>query len=232
MALVTIFLFLFWQLEAIPPLLGAQLLSSTEGDPEAIIDHKVNVINGDYCEVVTDLVITGPDDLVMQRYFSSCNYVTGEGVGGWRIFPQCWLTVGKDPLNQSFTVSDTEYYWTYAFTGEKSGSIFTYSGWESRTKEGEELRVWAFRDARSLCNTARGEISGRVNPQNGILLYQLETKNYVLTLGDGTKRFFEKVDTLPSLYLGEELNSTLSGKVQQSEQYRLTLEILPSGNRV
>lgn len=230
--LVTFFLFISWGLQAAPPSLGAHLLSSTEADPEAIIDHKVNIINGDYCEVVTDLVIKGPDDLIMQRYFSNSNYVTGEGGGAWRVFPQCWLTVGKDLKDNSCAISGTKYDWTYAFTGERSGSILTYSGWESRTAKDEGLRVWAFRDGKSICNTARGEISGKVNPQNALLKYQNDSKSYMLTLGDGTQRFFELVDALPSRYLGEELHVDLSDRVKESEQYRLTLEILPSGNRL
>jgi hypothetical protein len=78
---VAFFLSVSWGLQAAPPSLGAQLLSSTDADPEAIIDHRVNVINGDYCEVMTDLVIKGPDDLVLQRYFSNSNYVTGKDAG-------------------------------------------------------------------------------------------------------------------------------------------------------
>jgi hypothetical protein len=39
-------------------------LVSTESDPDAFIQNSVNVINGDYCEAATDLVITGPDPLI------------------------------------------------------------------------------------------------------------------------------------------------------------------------
>ncbi len=52
----------------LPALSAAQLqLVSTESDPDAFIQNSVNVINGDYCESATDLVITGPDAMVLQR---------------------------------------------------------------------------------------------------------------------------------------------------------------------
>lgn len=206
--------------------------SSTESDPDTLIDHKVNVINGDYCEVATDLIIKGPDDLVMQRYYSNSNFITGNGKGGWRIFPQCWLIVGKDPKGNHCNVSGISYYWTYAFTGDKSGSIYTYSGWESRMSKDDGLQIWGFRDGRCLCTTARGVVSGQTNVQNNKLRYQTNSQSYTLKLGDGTERYYEKVDTLPSLYLGEELSLEVTKKVQDSESYRLTLEVLPSGNKV
>jgi YD repeat-containing protein len=225
-------IFSSWKVEAAPPTLEAKLLPSTEADLDAFIDHRVNVINGDYCEVVTDLAIKGPDDLILQRYYNNSNYITGEGAGAWRIFPQCWLTVGKAPKGKSCSISGVKYHWTYAFTGERSGSILTYSGWESNTAKDEGLRVWAFRDGRSISNTARGEMSGRVHVQNNLLQYQTDTEGYTLTLGDGSKRFFEKVEALPSQSLGEEINPSIAVQVHEPEFYRLMLEILPSGNRI
>ena len=233
LAFLTIFItFSSWKAHAAPSTLEAALLSSTEADPNAFIDHRVNVINGDYCETITDLVIKGPDDLIMQRYYSNSNYITGKGAGSWRIFPQCWLTVGKDPKGKSCSISGTSYHWTYAYTGERSGGILTYSGWQSKTSKDKGLQVWAFRDGRSISNTAHGEMSGKVNVQSNLLRYQADSQDYILTLGDGSKRFFEQVDSLPSSSLGEELNLNTAAKVHESEYYRLTLEILPSGNKV
>ncbi len=226
------FLLITFQIYSAPSYFGAKLLSSTESDPDCFIDHKVNVINGDYCEVVTDLIIKGPDNLIMQRFFSNSNYMTGEGKGGWRIFPQCWLTVGKDPKGNHCEVSGETYYWTYAFTGERSGSILTYSGWESRTSHNDTLRVWGFKDGRSISNSARGKVSGQTNVQNNVLRYQAERENYTLILGDGTERYFDRVDDLPSCHLGEELNLVISEKVKNPEHFRLVLERLPSGNKI
>ena len=228
----TCLIFSSWKADALPLNLEARLLPSTEADLDAFIDHRVNIINGDYCEVVTDLSIKGPDDLILQRYYNNANYVTGKGAGSWRIFPQCWLTIGKDTKGKSCTISGVKYYWTYAFAGERAGSILTYSGWESKTVKDEGLQVWAFQDGRSISNTAHGEMSGRVSVQNNLLRYQTDTQEYTLTMGDGNKRFFEKVETLPSRFLGEELNPCLAEQIHEPEFYRLTLEVLPSGNKI
>lgn len=40
--------------------MSATMLPSTEADPDAFIDHCVNIINGDYCESALDLDIAGP----------------------------------------------------------------------------------------------------------------------------------------------------------------------------
>lgn len=73
----------------LPTLSASQTqLVSTESDPDAFIQNSVNVINGDYCEATTDLVITGPDALVLQRFYSTKDAMTGRQAGGWRMFPQ------------------------------------------------------------------------------------------------------------------------------------------------
>ena len=77
--------------------MSAFSLCSTASDPDAIVENCVNVINGDYCEAVTDLIIAGPDPLTVQRFHNSKNYITGRSYGGWRIFPQILLVLGKDP---------------------------------------------------------------------------------------------------------------------------------------
>ena len=53
------FLILFFHMNIV--FANQNFLVSTESDPDAFIQDCVNVINGDYCEVATDLVIPGPD---------------------------------------------------------------------------------------------------------------------------------------------------------------------------
>src|SRR5262249_21579660 len=107
--------------------MSAVMLPSTEADPDAFIDHCVNVINGDYCESMLDLEIAGPDMLTFQRYYNAKNYVTGKDFGGWRIFPQTLLVTGRDPQNKECKVGQDRFEWVYAFTGERSGGILSYS---------------------------------------------------------------------------------------------------------
>lgn len=107
---------------------GQLQLVSTESDPDAFI-NSVNVINGDYCESATDLVIAGPDILILQRFYSTKDTVAGTQAGGWRIFPQRFLIVGNDFLGKSCIVGKDQFAWTSAFVGERSGGILPYSGW-------------------------------------------------------------------------------------------------------
>lgn len=208
------------------------LLTSTEADPDSFIDHCVNVINGDYCESATDLVIAGPDPLVLQRFYSTRDYVTGEQPGGWRIFPQRFLVIGKDSNGK--TAQDEEHgkmEWSYAFTGERSGGILTYSGW--RNAEGvspKSLKIDIANDGIGMTNTYAKEINGQTNHSNNLLYRKKDQCK--LILGDGTQRFYERVNQLPTLILGEELIPSLASKVVQPEYWRLRNEKLPSGNVV
>lgn len=209
---------------------GAKMLPSTEADPDSFIDHCVNVINGDYCESATDLIIAGPDSLILQRYYNTRDYVTGEQPGGWRIFPQRFLVIGKDPNGQ--IIQDEEngkMEGAYAFVGERSGGILTYSGW--RNTEGvspKPLKINISTDGIGMTNTYAKEISGQTNHYNNLLYRK---KDYCkLILGDGTQRFYERVNQLPTLIFGEELIPLLAAKVVQPEYWRLAKEKLPSGN--
>lgn len=48
-----------------------ELLPCTESDPDAFIQHVVNVITGEYSEAATDLSITAPSPLLLQRFYSN-----------------------------------------------------------------------------------------------------------------------------------------------------------------
>jgi hypothetical protein len=163
---------------------SAALLPSTESDPDAFIGNYFNAINGDYCEAVTDLIIDGADPLILQRFYSSKNYFTGEGDGGWRIFPQNSLIVGKDPSESS----EDQHEQLYAFTGERSGGILTYTG---KKKIGgnvkEPLKICMEKHGHGMVNTYAKELNGQTNHQNNRLFYG--EKSCELILGDGLHRF-------------------------------------------
>lgn len=208
---------------------SAALITSTEADPDSFIDNCVNILTGDYCESNTDLSIVGPDPLVLQRYYNSTNYITGQHVGGWRIFPQCFLVAGKEFNENLQSDNAEELERTYAFTGERSGGILTYSGW--RTAKGttiDPLRIDLLKDGKGIVNTYAIEIKGQVNHKNNLI--NCLGKSCELHLGDGTVRIFKKVKSLPSELFGEELNPFLAAQVSSPEYFHLTQETLPSGN--
>lgn len=172
----------------------------------------MNVISGDYCESVTDLVIEGPDALVLQRFYSTKDIITRSYKGGWRIFPQRFFVIGKDPSGKSCTIGKDRFEWTSAFIGERSGGILPYTGWRNTNGSTKDpLKIDALNNALGLVNTYAEEINWKTNHQNN----QLHCKGDIceLTLGDGSKCIYKRVNDLPSQFLGEELTSIMATQV-------------------
>jgi hypothetical protein len=207
----------------------AILLPSTESDPDAFIDHAANVINGDYCETALDLEVAGPDALVLQRYYNAKNYMTGKDCGGWRIFPQTLLVTGRDPQNKECKVGQDRFEWVYAFTGERSGGILSYSGWRRIGGDTKDpLKIEVLKDINGMVNSYTGEMSGQTSHLNNRMHFKQETCE--LILGDGTKRLYKQVKSVPTDIFGEEIAVTLASKVTQPQYFLLVSETLPSGN--
>lgn len=207
------------------------LLTSTEADPDSFIENCVNVLTGDYCESNTDLSVYGPDFLILQRYYNTKNYINGESVGGWRIFPQCFLIVGKGDINNSGTSNPDGLDRTYAFTGERSGGLLTYSGW--RTSKGTTINPLSIdftNDAVGMVNTYAKDINAQNNHKNNLI--SCSGKTCEARLGDGTIRIYKKVKSLPSQIFGEELLPYLTSQVHAPEYFHLVQETLPSGNHI
>ncbi len=226
--LLTIFILCLY----LPTLSAGQLqFVATESDPDAFIQNSVNVINGDYCESDTDLVITGPDALVLQRFYSTKDVITGAQTGGWRIFPQRFLIIGKDLSGKTCSVREDRFEWTVAFTGERSGGIFPYSGWRNTNGSTKDpLKIDVLNNAVGLVNTYAQEINGQTNHQNNFL--HCKGNACELILGDGTKRIYQKVKQSPMLILGEELTPLIANQMIEPESFLLSQEILPSGNQL
>lgn len=143
---------------------------STESDPDAFIDHNVNVINGDYCESVTDLIISGPDALVLQRVYSTRNAVTGARGDGWKLMPQRFLVIGKDPSGKTCTIQKERFEWSHALVGERSGGILPYEGWRNINGSTKEpLKIDVLKSAPGMVNTYASDIKGQTNHQNNLL---------------------------------------------------------------
>lgn len=206
------------------------LLGSTASDPDTIIERCVNVINGDFCETVTDLIVSGPDPLILQRFHHATNYVTGSGYGGWRLLPQTLLVMGKDPKGKACKVRGEQFEWTYVFGGERSGAILTYSGWkrmDGTTKDPLKINP---QDAIGLVNTYVEEISGQTNPLNNRLYCKGDF--CILTLGDGTIRIYEKTTCPNAQFFNQNSAQSLATNLSSPSFYHLIRETLPSGNHI
>jgi len=165
---MTIFRLCLWIFSAtyLTTLSATQLqLVSTESDPDAFIQKSVNVINGDYCESATDLVISGPDAIVLQRFYSTKDVITGAEAGGWRMLPQRFLVIGKDVSGRPCNIANQG--WAFALVGERSGGILPYRGLRNANgTSNDPLKIDALRDASGMVNTYAIEINGQTNHQN------------------------------------------------------------------
>lgn len=222
----TVWMFLYF------PTIFASSLVSTESDPDAFIQNCVNVINGDYCESATDLVIAGPDALTLQRFYSTKDPITGKLQGGWRILPQRFLVIGKEQSSKTCMVGKERYEWSLAYVGERSGSILPYHGWRNTTSglTKDPLKIDVYNHAKGMVNTYCVEMNGQNNHQNN----QLHCKGDAceVVLGDGTKRIYKKVIGLPTKLFGEELTPLMTSQIVEPSFFHLDQEILPSGNQI
>lgn len=217
-SLLSLFLSCFPLLASYSP----SLLICTESDPDAFIQDVVNVINGEYSESVIDLSITAPSPLLLQRFYTNRDYLTGVQPGGWRIFPERFLVIGKDKQNTSYS---------RAFAGGRSGGIFPYSGQVNQEGFSQNpLKIEIAPDAIGMCNTSAGEIGGQTNHQNERLYCKGQVCD--LILGDGTKRVYELVQSLPSDLLGEELVPLMAIQVLHPKYYKLVQETMPNGSHL
>nr|NGX37314.1 tRNA nuclease WapA [Chlamydiota bacterium] len=189
------------------------LLGSKEGDPASIVEN-VSTIHGDYSEVEIDLIVSGPDPLILSRFYTSNDNVTVTNLGGWRFYPQSVLSVQKGPKKKTYSTADEKFDRTYVNVGTTEGSILTYVGWQSTTnpKAKTLFKVDVEDQVFCLANTARGNIHAWTNQKNNELYFHAEDNIFELNLSSGGKRFHVKH---PS-----------------ANFYVLEKEVLPSGNKI
>jgi hypothetical protein len=196
--------------------LSKTYLGSRESDPASIVEN-VSTIHGDYSEYEIDLIIPGPDPLILSRYYSSqdsLSVTSPANLGGWRLYPQCYLTVQKDPQGKTYTTSEGKFERTYVYVGASEGSILTYLCWQntSNSKAISLFKVDTEEKLLGIANTARGALHAWTNLKNNELYFYAQSHHFELISSDHGRRFYIKHPTL--------------------DFYVLEKEILPSGNKV
>ena len=194
------------------------MISIDDIENEALIHDCVSVKTGEYCEKDTDLIVKGPDNIEIVRYYNSHNGLTD--LDGWRLFSHCSLLVGTKKNNNAIG---------YAFCGEHTGSILPYVN-----KENEEFVVDVM-ESQGLVNNAK-EISGQSNYKNNVITNDKENDLFVLKTGNGSKKYYRKLDKktdneLDKALFEKEIFNRLEKLIDNSEYYYLEHEILPSGNK-
>jgi len=180
------------------------LIGSREGDPESLVQN-VSTIFGDYSEVEVDLVVSGPDPIVLSRYYSSKDHPYLTNLGRWRFIPHCFLSI-QQTLSEPLAFD-------HVFVGTTEGSIVTYSR-EKNANHSNILSLFKINSEQiyGLSNCAKGDISSWSNLKNNELYFHTKSNHFELRLCSGEKRIYIKH---PSL-----------------DFYLLSYEVLPSGNKI
>jgi hypothetical protein len=191
--------------------LSKMYLGSREGDPASLVEN-VSTIHGDYSECEIDLIVPGSDSLTLSRYYSSKDDLSVVTLGGWRFYPQCFLTVQKDPKGKIYTTTEGKFERTYVYVGTPEGSILTHVGWQNTAKATSLFKIDVEERLIGVTNCARGVINAWTNLKNNELYFIQQSNSFELILNNGGRRFYVKH---PSLNF-----------------YILEQEILPSDNKV
>ncbi|PIS02509.1 MAG: hypothetical protein COT85_04915 [Chlamydiae bacterium CG10_big_fil_rev_8_21_14_0_10_42_34] len=212
---LTLALFFFLQAHAVESSVNIAYLEARENDPESIIEN-VSTIHGNYTDYEIDLVVPGPDSLVLSRFYSSEDpLLGGASLGGWRFHPHCFLSIQKEARPKTYTTAEGKFDYTHILIGTNEGSILTYAGWKNTTNPDARslFKVDVEGSLLGLANTARGNINAWTNQKNNQLYFDAQSNCYELILSTGGKR----------IYVPGPSNSDL---------YLLQTEILPSGNKI
>jgi len=193
-------------------LFGFAILSKDDIQSKALIYDCIPAVNGEYCDKETDLIVKGPDDIEITRYYNSN---TQSDLQGWRVFSYSILLIGK--------TSSVD----LAYCGEHRGSILPYV-FSERNNDYKVDKAKVF----GLVNNA-SSISGQTNYKNNSIK-QIDCETYELLSGDGSKRIYKKragIQNLETPFLDYEIFKKISKTLKDFQFFYLDHEILPSGNK-
>ena len=161
-------------------------IASTENEPSALVEGKVNAITGRWCAAEQDLIIRGAEPIVISRAYTNLE--------DWKFDHFIQVEKIKTHHENSF------------FITESTGSQIKYqfSG-QTSLIQGQKYKRYVPDNLSLGCtNTGRGRISSRTNVRNNVLLVGPKQKNFVLLHANGSVRIYRKI------YKGDGLYNILS----------------------
>lgn len=159
-------------------------IASTSGMPSSLVNGSVCAITGEYVESELDMVLPGPEPLILRRIYSSNNDTCAHFYDAWQLAHPSSLTI--DRTRQMQDGHERKRYLAHLL--EPSGSELLYHG----KIEHKGLNKQEFLPPKGLTNCAAGEISARTNLRNQTF-FILNTRNYArVDEPNGTTRHFTK----------------------------------------
>lgn len=158
-------------------------VATTEGLPSNLVDESVCVISGDYSDSVVDVIVPGPEPLVLQRNYS--NYCRGNLGKSWSFNHYDQLVVGEAVYEEKQPI------WIIGLR-QPSGSQLDYI--YPKSKEALKKKDLLFRLSvpKGLTNGA-STLSGRSNLRNQTLHFYPDEEKVVAISGAGNRRTFKKI---------------------------------------
>lgn len=164
---------------------------NVEGEPSALVNRCVNVITGDYSDLQVDLVVPGPQPIMIQRAYSSAADNAGNCLfsHGWNLNHEGQMTLTERlnaPVQEGEPPAPKDPPEYDATTKEGYGVRLSYDG---TLKKGLDLRSEI--TFKRLTNCGSGEISGRTNLLN-TRIYKEDKNTMYISLGSGIKRLLDR----------------------------------------
>jgi hypothetical protein len=205
--------------------------------PSSIVNHSVNIISGDLLTSSQDLIVSGPDPLILGHSFSS-SHVEEEGTlaHGWNFSHYNLLRVFQ-PQEINFAAASRHDHhigrndgghcvhgeeldegdknsYTYLFLTEPSGHrlLFKGDGWARHFK--------LVKKNSGYTNVCGGELSGKTNIKNIDVTWHCNSDQWNVYFPDGTKRVYGR---------RKPIDNTHNGRLHWRD-YHIVQEVLPSGN--
>ena len=170
-------------------------LASTEGLVSSIVDGCVSAITGEFIDCEVDLVVPGPEPLVLQRCYSSGNIVPirtrtkNDLYQGWSITSTSLLNLAKEIIDEK----ERKY---HASLTVPSGATACYKR-KLMIGRGDDLKDYEIRLTKGFTNCGGGKISAGSNLKSNHLQVNAMTMKGILKTGDGTERTYRYLQDEP-----------------------------------
>lgn len=156
-------------------------VATLEGLPSSIVNGSVCVITGDLTDSVLDLILPGPEPLVLSRNYSSRDCGGGYGVG--------WHSNHVDCMKYESGRWDGKSSWLCQLV-QPSGACLNYTHEDHKDNKYKTKLDLMFRKPKGLSNISGSEISGRTNVKNQKIQFLPQKNNFDCINGAGNRRLF------------------------------------------
>ncbi len=189
------------------------------------IAGSVNMVSGHWIDSEAHLENSGPDGVPLAHSYASSNVEEGSLADGWDLFFPSDLEVFQPrgitytPKESLYRIKGAEENRPTLFYREAGGSTVVFKGSEGFSDFEPKLKKSGYQHVNSIENPTRRNIH-RIR----IHEWRSHSDRWVVTLGDGTKRTYERSDK-------HKERPRPCQKSYFRRRYHITEERLPSGNR-